>query len=407
MTIIKTNRPTPIHWLRTGMMQSRRVGRIKLDSAIGSAFYVDGGDFDAQLKGIPLLITTHHNIGDNDEWKTATVTFDGMIDDPAASPICGIRRMFWSSPVDALDTAIMVLDNIPGYVDEFAVAPSSPKPNDLVYIFGYPLGGGMMFSQLDNSVLGEEDKEILYQAPTQPGSSGSPVFNDHWEVVAMHRSGMRHGVLPAANRGIKMNLIVDAVRNAMPSITVEPQDKIAPRLRAVQVPAPLPEIQEIQYFSVFISYSQNDKLFARRLLNNLQNHGIRCWLDEHQIYPGDDIYDRVQSGIRLWDKVLLCCSKASLTSWWVDNELDQAFQKEQLLMKERGHKVLAVIPLDLDGFLFGDWQSGKAPQLRTRLAADFKNWQTDADSYQKSLERLIVALRADPSARESPPQSLL
>jgi hypothetical protein len=73
--------------------------------------------------------------------------------------------------------------------------------------------------------------------------------------------------------------------------------------------------QPIQFYSVFISYSHEDKSFARRLYNELQGHGIRCWLDEHQLLPGDDIYEQVDHGIRLWDKILLCCSKHSLTSW--------------------------------------------------------------------------------------------
>jgi hypothetical protein len=80
--------------------------------------------------------------------------------------------------------------------------------------------------------------------------------------------------------------------------------------------------QVIQYYSVFISYSHADKSFARRLYNELQGHdnelqghGIRCWLDEHQMLPGDDIYEQVDHGIRLWDKILLCCSRNSLTSW--------------------------------------------------------------------------------------------
>jgi hypothetical protein len=62
-----------------------------------------------------------------------------------------------------------------------------------------------------------------------------------------------------------------------------------------------------EFYSCFISYNHTDKAFARRLHDQLQWQGIRCWLDEHQMRPGDTIYDEIDRGIRLWDKVLLCC----------------------------------------------------------------------------------------------------
>jgi hypothetical protein len=59
--------------------------------------------------------------------------------------------------------------------------------------------------------------------------------------------------------------------------------------------------QAIEFYSCFISYNHTDKSFARRLHDQMQGRGIRCWLDDHQVLPGDDIHESIDRGIRLWD----------------------------------------------------------------------------------------------------------
>jgi uncharacterized protein YjbI with pentapeptide repeats len=164
--------------------------------------------------------------------------------------------------------------------------------------------------------------------------------------------------------------------------------------------------QPFEFYSCFISYSHADKNFARRLHDALQGRGIRCWLDEHQLLPGDLVHRAVDEGIRLWDKVLLCASEASLTSWWVDKEIRKALAKEEQLWKERNQEVLSLIPLNLDGYMFQKtWVDWKKEHLTSRLAADFTGWKNDDDKFNAQLERVIKALRADPRARERPPEA--
>jgi hypothetical protein len=55
----------------------------------------------------------------------------------------------------------------------------------------------------------------------------------------------------------------------------------------------------------------------------------------------------------------------------------------------------------------GEWESGKSPQIKSRLAADFTGWQIDNDKFDEQVDKVAKALRADASGRESPPRSKL
>ena len=106
-------------------------------------------------------------------------------------------------------------------------------------------------------------------------------------------------------------------------------------------------------------------------------------------------------GSRRWDKVLLCCTRASLNSWWVDNEINATFEKERQFMKERGAQAQILMPLNLDDCLFSDeWQSVNDLQLQSRVVADFAGWEKNDAKFDAEFERLVKALRTHDLAPE-------
>ncbi len=82
--------------------------------------------------------------------------------------------------------------------------------------------------------------------------------------------------------------------------------------------------------------------------------------------------------------------------------------KEEQLSKERGKEILAIIPLNLDGYMFEPaWKDWKQQHLTSRKAPDFTGWDKDNAKFEQQLERVIQALRADARARELPPKPRL
>jgi hypothetical protein len=110
---------------------------------------------------------------------------------------------------------------------------------------------------------------------------------------------------------------------------------------------------------IFISHSSNDKpLLEEKLLPSLE-HKLNLkfpsdfWLDKWKIHGGDDIYDKIESGVAEADIVVLFASKASLASGWVEKEWKTKLAQE---IRERDIRLIVAIidettPNDLPAFL--------------------------------------------------------
>lgn len=79
--------------------------------------------------------------------------------------------------------------------DTFGWNPLIAKPGKIVIgeamnVVGHPLGRLKEISIRDNRLDLQLDDFLHYTSDTEPGNSGSPVFNDQWEIVAVHHAGV-------------------------------------------------------------------------------------------------------------------------------------------------------------------------------------------------------------------------
>ncbi len=80
--------------------------------------------------------------------------------------------------------------------------------------------------------------------------------------------------------------------------------------------------------SVFLSHSSKDKLFVRELAEFLRREGgIKVWLDEGEIAPGQNIVGAIDQGLDA-DFLILILSPDSVESAWVRKEWSSALWKQ-------------------------------------------------------------------------------
>ena len=63
------------------------------------------------------------------------------------------------------------------------------RKEDSIWIVQHPLGGTLRFAQGRISQVDQQRHRFEYNTNTEPGSSGSPVFDRYWNLVGLHHSG--------------------------------------------------------------------------------------------------------------------------------------------------------------------------------------------------------------------------
>jgi len=153
----------------------------------------------------------------------------------------------------------------------------------------------------------------------------------------------------------------------------------------------------IDFYSLFISYSTHDQEFADRLYVDLQAKGVRCWFAPHDLRGGKKVHKQIDEAIRVYDKLLLILSKASMASEWVRTEIAIAREREV----EQKREVLFPIGLchfkTIRKWEYFDSDIGKdsAREIREFHIPDFSNWK-DHDAYKLAFDRLLKDLQGKP-----------
>ena len=121
----------------------------------------------------------------------------------------------------------------------------------------------------------------------------------------------------------------------------------------------------MQFYSCFISYSSKDEEFARKLQEDLEKNGVRCWFAPEDMKIGDVISLTIENQIRLRDRLLVILSANSIKSEWVGDEVEAALEEESK------NNRLVLFPIRLDDAVLNTHDDWAAKVKRRRHIGDF------------------------------------
>lgn len=229
--VLGTVRYRSLAWFRTGLVRCRAVARVEtaFEDGIGTGFLVDGRTLHSTLPQT-VFMTNAHVIPEGLPPRDAVIVFRGLERDTGVRRQFRVVRSWWREPSKGpgLDTTLLELDGQPEDVTPIPLSPGLPSLDTQdpprAYLIGHPRGLAQpQFTMQDNLLLDYDDKLVHYRSPTEPGSSGSPVFDQSWRLIALHHAGgidtprlNNKGGTYAANEGISVRAILGALQRMPP-----------------------------------------------------------------------------------------------------------------------------------------------------------------------------------------------
>lgn len=178
-----------IKWLQKGIEVSKSVCKVvRSDGLQGTGFILKGG----------YLMTNYHVIPNKQKASECKIIFDYEED------LFGNMKKiseFLLEPEDAkfsnllkYDYAyIKVKDNPDNPLSQWGYLEldtfTDPQVGNPVSIIQHPFGQTKQIAVTSNKIIEKDGCKLFYQTDTERGSSGSPVFNQDWKVIALHHAG--------------------------------------------------------------------------------------------------------------------------------------------------------------------------------------------------------------------------
>ena len=201
----------PISWLAVGMQRARSVARVKRsDGFYGTGFLLKNN----------LFLTNPHVITNAEEASTATIQFNyeqnqtGLGHEPVNFGLAP-QILFVTSQSDDW-TLVKIAGEANSEWGFLELRPVEVQVNDRANIIQHPNGETKQLAVYHNLIAYADATKVQYLTDTLPGSSGSPVFNSRWDLIALHHSG---GLLEEPgtkkqvyrNEGININCIINGL----------------------------------------------------------------------------------------------------------------------------------------------------------------------------------------------------
>lgn len=243
--VLGTTRYQSIGFLLDAVARARAVARIETPQAegYGTGFLVRGSDLHPSLGEEVVAVTNAHVVSDDPRERDALHPSDATVafrfpDSGSGQVELAVTGSVWSSPSWLLDAHVLRVEAPPSLPDPMPLSTHLPtmgpgEDEQRIYVIGHPRGGALSVSLQDNLLLDHEGppggrppnpevRRIHYRSPTDPGSSGSPVFNRMWKLVGLHHAGARAmprlngrpGTYPA-NEGIWIESIREALAKTL------------------------------------------------------------------------------------------------------------------------------------------------------------------------------------------------